>query len=94
MFEDELSVGCKRLIIKGGKSQSSCAAVQTSNHEFEEKKGLRADLCQKVGMGALLEDAMAVSRCTNQIQHDSDRVTHGGTLRFSKMVRMRARINK
>lgn len=93
MFEDELSVGCKRLIIKGGKSQSSCAAVQTSNHEFE-KKGLQADLCQKVGMGALLEDAMAVSRCTNQIQHDSDRVTHSSTLRFSKMVRMRARMNK
>lgn len=74
-----VSVGCRRPVIKRDKPQSFSTAVQTRNHKFEQK-GLLDDLCQKLGAGTLLEDAMAVPRCTNQTQRDSSLVTYSSSL--------------
>lgn len=78
----------QRPIIKGCKSQFSSAAVQTSNHEFEQKRGLSANMCQKLSMGTLLEDATAGPRYTNQTVTSQPTVA-ASTLRLSKRVGIR-----
>lgn len=65
--------------------------MQTSNHESEQKKGVSADLCQKLGRGTQWEDDTAVLRCTNQTLGYT---TAASTPRFSNKFRIRARKNK
>lgn len=78
----------QRPIIKGCKSQSFSAAVLTSNHESEQKKGMSANLCQQLSMGTLPEDATAGPRYTNRTV-TSQHTVAPSTLGLSRRTRIR-----